>query len=415
MSKTFKRLGVLFAALALSMCMAGTAFAAAGIGSNGTVTADDNTVAIKKQIVFVNAENTTVREPNITYTYTISAATANSATVKDADGIQATVKNGVAGAISNQTAEVLYADTASVQASSNGIADEKTFSFTFVPTAFTAPGIYRYQITESVNSTKASVSVTEAATYNASRYLDVYVQRETAGSDTMKIYGYVLYEDANTTSFNGYTGENQNLGKKSEGYVNTSTATGQQADVDVYTTQNLVVHKTTTGTMADPDHDFPLSVAFTAAAGVTAPKIGVAADGRGAVTSGGTDNAGSYAMLGTIAGTVRNGSTITFTGIPAQSTVAITETNNSPDSYKIKAGTTDGGTDLLAESIVAAGAAANATSSQTFTNSKIDDYFTNTLDAISPTGVVLRYGPFIFMVAAGVALLVVSMRRRQED
>ena len=284
MSKTFKRLGALAAALALSVSMAGTAFAA-NIGDNGTVTADDNTVTIKKQIVFVNAENTTVREPNITYTYTISAATANSATVKDADGIQAAVKSGVAGAISNTTAKVLYADTASVQASSNGIADEKTFSFTFVPTAFTAPGIYRYQIVEAVSPTKASVSVTEAATYSATRYLDVYVQRETAGSTTMKIYGYVLYEDSNDTIINGYEGQVQNLDKKSEGYVNTSTTTGQQEDVDVYTTQNLVVHKTTTGTMADPNHDFPLSVAFNPAAGVTAPKIGVATSNNGTIHS----------------------------------------------------------------------------------------------------------------------------------
>ena len=41
--------------------------------------------------------------------------------------------------------------------------------------------------------------------------------------------------------------------------------------------------------------------------------------------------------------------------------------------------------------------------------------FTNKFEDISPTGVILRFGPFAFMLAAGVLLLVLSMCRRKKD
>ena len=55
--------------------------------ANKAVSAEDATVSIKKEMIFVNAESTTVREPNIVYTYTISAASGVSATVKDSAGL----------------------------------------------------------------------------------------------------------------------------------------------------------------------------------------------------------------------------------------------------------------------------------------------------------------------------------------
>ena len=93
---------ILAVLMAVMMLAALSVTALAAVNSDGTLN-DDNalsstetTINIAKQIVFVNAENTNVREPNITYTYTISAVTpADGTTVTDLNGITGTVKAGV--------------------------------------------------------------------------------------------------------------------------------------------------------------------------------------------------------------------------------------------------------------------------------------------------------------------------------
>ena len=39
---------------------------------------------------------------------------------------------------------------------------------------------------------------------------------------------------------------------------------------------------------------------------------------------------------------------------------------------------------------------------------------TNTIDTISPTGVTLRFGPYVLMAGAAVVLLVIMARRRKD-
>ena len=41
--------------------------------------------------------------------------------------------------------------------------------------------------------------------------------------------------------------------------------------------------------------------------------------------------------------------------------------------------------------------------------------FTNTLNDVSPTNVVTRYAPFLFILAAAIVLLVVMRRRKSSD
>lgn len=408
----FKKVGAVALSIAMTFTMGLSALAAANIGADGTVQANDNTVNIAKEIIFKNAETTTVREPNITYTYTIAAANAANATVKDANGLSGTVKNGVAGAITNATSTVTFADTNTATATATGTADSKNASFTFDPTAFTAPGIYRYSIVETQSPTKAAVGVTEAGTYNANRWLDVYVKKTNANSNTMEIYGYVLSEES--TSFDADANPTVNLDKKSTGYVDTDATAAGQDNVDVYETENLYIDKTTTGVMADKGNDFPLSIALT---GTVAPKLDVTTSNSGAVNNTSTDTVGTYVNFGTITGTVRDTSTITLKGIPVGSTVSIVETNNTPDSYKVKADAAIGSgasSSVLTEAIVAAGANAAATTSVTLSD-KVSISFTNTLDAISPTGFAVRFIPYLLVLGFAACLIAFARKTRRSE
>lgn len=407
MKKYFGKIGALVLAGVMVMAMSVTAFAAYSNDQQndfkGIVTTD-TTIGIAKQIVFINDETTPVREPNIVYTYTIDTTEPGTATVTDSSGMSGKVKAGPLNAVSATTATVTFTDTKISSANSVGInSAAKYANFTFIPAAFGAPGIYRYKISETTNVSKASVGITEAATYAADRFLDVYVKWTDDAHTTLGIYGYVLYERAQSDSINS-----NNVAMKSTGYVNTS-ASGQ-ADVDVYTTCNLYINKVTTGALADKNHDFPITVTLTAPTKVSNVKLDVTKTGEGALTTS-NDLAGDYvAAWGNVAGTVRNGSQIAIKGIPSGATVSIVEKNDTYDSYKVKAGTTSGAANLLAESIVAAGTEASATN---FVNlsTKSEIHFTNTLEVISPTGLFLRFTPFLVIIGAAVLLLLVSRRR----
>ncbi len=416
--KYIKKISSIVLALMMVLAMGTSVFAVQSdstTNSDKGIEAKDGKISIAKQMVFINAEGTDVREPNITYTYTISAVTPTSATITDKNDITGTVKKGVMEAATNETATVAFADTKTSAASANGTSTASKYAdFQFDATKFTAPGIYRYKITETTSVGKATVGITEAPTYSADRYLDVYVQRN---NGALEVYGYVLYDgdaDQSIKSKNATGGGDVSM--KSAGYVNTAADGSDPENVDVYKTQNLHIAKTTTGALADPDNDFPIALTFTAADGVTAtPKIDVVLGGNGTLTGTADDTVGTHiAFAASMAGTVDNGSSIDLKGIPEGTKVSLVETNNTPDSYKVKAGTAANGADLLAEAIVAAGAASGSTAEQTL-NAKVEVYITNTLNAISPTNVVMRFAPYLFILGGAMMLLVASRRRKSDQ
>lgn len=410
-----KIISLLLTLVMLAVC---TAALATSVDSNDTtkintykgIDSTANTIRIAKQIVFVNAEDTTVREPNITYTYTIASAAPGSATITDSDGDIGNVKAGPIAAVSATTSTVTFADTNTASATANGTPAVKFASFTFDPSKFLdnnalTPGIYRYSITETCNPTKASVGITAPDGYNAGRFLDVYVKWND-GRTELEIYGYVLFEGEATTSITSPT-----VTMKSTGYVNTSTTAGTQTDVDIYTTQNLYINKTTTGTLADKNHYFPVAVTLTAPTGVTAPKMDVTVTNATLTTTSDT----YVEAWGGVTGTVKDGALITIKGIPAGAKAKIVETNDTVDAYKVKAGTTSGGTDLLTEAVVAAGRSSSVSGDVTMSTAKGEIFITNTLDTISPTGYVTRFAPYALMLIGGIALLIVAKKHKKHS
>lgn len=431
-----KKLTALLLALVMVLAMNVSALAAANTqtstkNSDKGIASTDNTIEIAKELVFKNADGGAVREPNINYIYTISSAEPNSATVTDAAGITATVKAGVIGAVSATTSTVAFSDETTQTASATGEAVTKYASFTFKPEEFKVdgkptPGIYRYKIAETTSVKKNTVGIEQSIAFDANRYLDVYVRWSDAEHTTLAIYGYVLYKNATDGSKEVIKSGEDSIDDKSEGFVDTTEKVVDPTDPegglievksgDVYETENLYIHKTTTGDLADKNNLFPITVNLTAPGSVKAGiKLDVSATGEGTVASTGSDDNGAYVTTwNAVTGSVKDGSVVIIKNVPKGATATVVEKNNTADSYKVKAGTTEGGAELLTEAIVNKGDDTVAFKTAVTLDAKKDIYFTNTLGTVSQTGVVLRFAPYAIMLGAGVALFIILKVRKNK-
>lgn len=350
----------------------------------------------------------------------------------------------------------------------------KNLYIQFVPSAIYAnganpAGIYRYKITdETTRATLAAAGILRDDDYDASYktlYLDVYLKNEvnSDGNVTgLEVYGYVLFKSGTADT------EFQYVSSSTEGYKLTgfdvdSELDGADVISDQYHTYNLNVTKTITGDLADKSNYFPFDITLTEAANNTATKVyvtyanakDVKASGTAIDTATGTVlSAGATAT--TFSGGLKDGGNIKFTGIPSYitydssnnnytytsttyATANAKETNNTYDTYSATA-TVDAetstnvqlsyratNTTAAAETVADAHAAVLSNTGDatlktvlsvdgkksdgtTVVGNSID--FTNTLDAISPTGVVLRVAPYALMLGAGIFLLLISRKRK---
>ena len=492
MHSTIKKLGAILLALTLLFALSATAFAAgeeelgqdksvvdgstvisdAGAKQDytdsdytdsipGTYAALGNTVRIDKEIIIFNTRSTDtiVYLPNVKFNYTIAAATvtAGTPTITDERDNSAKVKSGVAAALSTTSADVSFSNVNGIKTGyttissatyvttkTTGVAAAGYFDVTFTPANFGSAGIYRYIITEAEDTTltRAKAGVTNTS-YTATRYLDVYVRNNAAGTG-LEIYGYVLFEDTTNTVNTSFDADDKKLTAKTNGFVSNKNDDGTTAystsetDVDIYETSNVKIQKITTGALGDKNNEFPFEATIANATIVSDPKISyqvindTATLDTSAVNSTATMTGGT-ATIGAAAASVVNGfkldneDYIYIYGIPGAnvaSTVTTGEYNNTVDVYKVTA-TYDGSDVNLndhddetnnAEVKLESTQHANMVSAEAIDISLEQDVIvvTNTLDEVSPTGVVLRVAPYALMLGAGFIFLVISKRRKEE-
>ena len=388
MKKYFGKIGALVLAGVMAMAMSVTAFAA-GNGSDSL--GSDNIVTIKDVLKVYNPDETSVYAPDVTFHYSITAGTGG-ATVTDENDVQAIVlagnwsgtnSNGTKIAVSGEpsiTESVAYTSDNTLAADDEGAANEKIITVNFEKVTFPKPGIYRYEITRTTTDT---YNVLESKEY-VRRYFDVYVKEE---NSTRTIYGYILHDisgdisKTSTTKYNNFTSE--------------------------YKTSNLTVGKTLVNDATMNGHQFPFSVSFVNTKNahiMVDPNEGVA--GKATATA---MNAGAT----TSAPTIANEGIVKYIGIPNGFTSTVYETNDvTGTTYKSEA-TADN--TVNAKNIIWT-TEGDANKSNDATTSAAEDQtktiaFTNTLEVISPTGLFLRFTPFLVIIGAAVLLLLVSRRR----
>ncbi len=400
MKNTLKKLGAIALVLMLMLSLSVTAFAAEDMTASGIVGSKDSNLnsvlKIPKTLKVFNPDEESVYAPNISYSYAVTAGTAE-IEITDADEVTAKTKAPTSAQMPTLTASTLSWSSASTTlgASSTGnnsaAANVQYLELTFTPSAFTAAGIYRYKITETVTYT--GTGVTEGENTDHELFLDVYVKDTNANTAGQTIYGYVLH--TGDDSINGSTSTNTDT--KVEGFV-----------YDEYHTSNLTVSKTLVNDAAMNSHEFPMAV--TIAEGSVSAGFHLLTEKTGTATVAATLADKTY----TDSAKVANGGTVKYVGLPTGATFTVTETNDvTGTTYKVTHAI-DGGTSTE-DGNKYTGGTATAAVTTVAADSAHTVAFTNELVLISPTGVVMRVAPYALMLIGGFVLLVISRRRKVEE
>lgn len=432
MKKSFKKFGVIVLALAMVFALTIPAMAAEGEvdftdthGVVGAFTADNPTVQgrvvkLQKELTVYNADEATVNAPVMTYSYTItglseSKALKDDGTMHNPQGPVAVLTKDASGLAPTITGVSLTNDIP-LNASEAGTANKFPITIDFTSVTFPAAGVYRFQISETTTvDTKNAAGITDGGIAEI-LYLDVYVK----GNN--EIYGYVCFK--NNNNIDGTDGTSVAGAEKTEGFTTGDTDGNGTVEADEmadkYYTFNVTVSKTLTGDDGMKDNQFPFSVDFTNASVTASIKTIVKPEG----TATGSAKTGAVSALDDTP-TIADGGSVKYIGIPvgvtAPTTVAVYETNNVTGTVYKSSFKVDNGTASTAKSISWEDTKNQSDTAELTVTANAADAtahtiaFTNVLEVISPTGVVIRVAPFAAMAGAGVLFLAISKKSKKEE
>ncbi len=233
-----------------------------------TVRVMDKSVNIKKEIVAFNPNSTKVHAPVVTYTYTVTPADVSQKSVTDEEGVAGdtgagdhksgdavtapvnagilkglvvtgatvsgstvTAVDGTAGTSESTsvTATLVFDNSSTWTTAAAGYTNEYNIKLDFSGVTFPSPGVYRYEIVETIADGTANednydlVAMKDGAFDTV--YLDVYVD------GSLNIYGYVCMKENTSVTPNTDT--------KINGFVEGTNYDGS----DKYYTYDLVLSK----------------------------------------------------------------------------------------------------------------------------------------------------------------------------
>jgi hypothetical protein len=396
------------AAFALILSLSVTSVFAAAIGT-GVVESSDTTITIPKGVTFINEDAVTSNGPGITFSYTVAPAsvTAGQYTVKDADGHITSVNPGPAAGLSLDASTLTFGANETFTTSAAGVEATKNLSLSVDTSAFTKPGVYRYVITDTTAKADLfAAGITRDDNYQTTRYIDVFITRDS--NDDFVVAGYALKTTNDSTD-----GSANPATPKDPGFVSSSDVEdGTPADTDRYETYNVTITKEVDGAMGDVEHEFPFAITVS-----NQSKPFLAGEGTTASTSNTS-----------LSATLKHGDTYTIQGLSPKATFSVVETNDTTDLYTVTVAGSSSAISVTENAqaktyAIAAGAVStyDTDNSASSVNELGDETnysavtYTNTLDEVSPTGLVLRYGPFMILFAAALVILAASKHSDAQD
>lgn len=361
--------------LTLVMCMAGTMSASAA-----NTPATGGTTTFKKYLVMDANANV----PNVTFNFSITpgkavAASGSNPAIYAGNDSHVTGTPTVGDAAfttSHSTTNGLPTDQDDVTAGKKYAAQEVTVDFSGV--TFSAPGIYRYIITESATSQDGIHN--DASN---TRTLDVFVEyADAVNSGRLQISKYALQDGDSTDP----------KATKSTGFTNT------------YTTNNLILEKQVTGNQGNRDKYFEFTVTISNAVPGTVYDV----DLTGASWNSTPANPAKLTVesTGTVSGKfyLNDDDKIIIQGMTSDTEYTIEEADYTTDGYS---------TSYVLDSSTST--TSNIISAQTMGDNDHTVIFTNDKQGTVPTGILLETAPYIILgvvVLAGFVVLFATRRRR---
>lgn len=371
-------------------------------------------VNIEKYLVV----KSTATVPNVTFNFTIEGKAGTNASTTVADGVQVFAGNDtnrVTGVPTIGTAVFTNTDTKYNTAQdlvSNGIQittgmkdpvtltaeqsyAKKDVFVDFTSVTFKEPGIYRYEITETADTTG---TVTNDA--DNTRIMDVYVI-DTEG--TLSVQGYVLHNNEGAVKQDGTSATG-----KAVGYVNAMEArdvkvekkvTGNQASHDEYFEITLKIDKALPNTTYTVDLTNADAITTTNGANTTAYT------NAATIT---TDNDGKA----TVKYWLQHGQSIIVRSMNIGATYEMSEdkTAMNNEGYVAAITSTDRNDTIANENYKVSGEIETTDSTQ------IDISFSNERSGVIPTGVIMAVAPFAAVTLLGaVGMVTIKMRKKEDD
>ncbi len=403
----------------------------ATMNATGSISTNATVLNIPKGIVMRNVEDGNYCCCVIRYNFSIASATPPSGATVGA--VQ--VKPGVAAAVSITSQPNFIQEL--VQMNSSGQETTKNITITVDPTKFTAPGVYRYVITD--NTTSADLykvgivrnnnAAQTPVDYQTTRYLDIFINSNSVQGGSYGVAGYVLMK-------NNPASNDTNVIQKSAGFIQSDSL-----GYDLYRTYNVRLEKVIEGSLADPNHEFPFTVTINNNDGNGLTKRYFWAKNTISTWTPSTivsDDPFANTDAQDLASVSLKGKDVVYIrGLVPMATVSYTETNDTNDTYKVRvtgqkdpnnstnldtlveaADKAHGATTVLPAQLVSTYTTVNSTndvSKVPDVTSARDVKFHNKIDAISPTGVVLRFGAFIIMAGFGVYFLILAAKSRRRE
>lgn len=366
-------------ALSLAMVLSMSAAVFAAGSSDPANPALTNSITIEKNLKVSNPNLTSVDGPGLTMNYAIApvapAEGNGGTTITDtaSPAHTGTVHQGPAAGVTLSASSISWPIGTAVDASAAGADNVKSITANVDLTKFSVPGIYRYQLTETVGTDTSNIGA-EGET----RYIDVYIANDTTG---LKVSGVVMH---NGTTENGKPAQKKTFGD------------------ETFETVNITLQKTVSGNMADRNNQFQFAGTVTDNARYFYAKKAEApaADNANKIAGAAAGSA--------VSTTLAHNEMYYISGLSHEAAVTYTETNNTQDVYQTSI---TGGT-ASAASAVAAGATKAMASTDVDNAGAV--VFNNALEEVSPTGVIMRFGPYIGMIVIAAALVLMNRKAKTQ-